>query len=294
MARKGIILAGGSGTRLHPVTQVISKQLLPVYDKPMIYYPLSTLMLAGIRDILLISTPEDTPRFAQLLGDGSRWGLNLRYAVQPSPDGLAQAFIIGRSFVGTDPSALVLGDNIFYGHDLQQQLRAANARETGATVFAYPVADPERYGVAELDADGRVLSLEEKPKQPKSRYAVTGLYFYDDRVCDIAATLEPSARGELEITDVNKAYLDWKDLRCEVMGRGMAWLDTGTHESLLEASQYIETIERRQGLKIACPEEIAFRLGYIDSAALERLGSAMAKNGYGQYLLGLLRDPPVR
>ncbi len=294
MARKGIILAGGSGTRLYPVTQVVSKQLLPVYDKPMIYYPLSTLMLAGIRDILLISTPEDTPRFAQLLGDGSRWGLNLRYAVQPSPDGLAQAFVIGRSFVGSDPSALVLGDNIFYGHDLQQQLRDANARESGATVFAYPVADPERYGVAELDSTGRVVSLEEKPKEPRSRYAVTGLYFYDHRVCDVAAGLKPSARGELEITDVNKAYLAWSDLRCEVMGRGMAWLDTGTHESLLAASQYIETIERRQGLKIACPEEIAYRLGYIDAAALERLGSSMAKNGYGQYLLALLREPPVR
>ena len=294
MARKGIILAGGSGTRLHPVTQVVSKQLLPVYDKPMIYYPLSTLMLAGIRDILLISTPEDTPRFAQLLGDGSRWGLNLRYAVQPTPDGLAQAFVIGRGFVGRDVSALVLGDNIFYGHDLQQQLREANAREAGATVFAYPVADPERYGVAELDATGRVVSLEEKPKQPKSRYAVTGLYFYDQRVCDVAASLAPSARGELEITDVNNAYLAWGELRCEVMGRGMAWLDTGTHESLLEASQYIETIERRQGLKIACPEEIAYRLGYIDAAALERLGSAMAKNGYGQYLLAVLREPSVR
>ncbi len=294
MARKGIILAGGSGTRLHPVTQVVSKQLLPVYDKPMIYYPLSTLMLAGIRDILLISTPQDTPRFVQLLGDGSRWGLNLRYAVQPTPDGLAQAFVIGRSFVDRDVSALVLGDNIFYGHDLQQQLRDANAREAGATVFAYPVADPERYGVAELDATGRVVSLEEKPKQPKSRYAVTGLYFYDQRVCDVAASLEPSARGELEITDVNNAYLAWGELHCEVMGRGMAWLDTGTHESLLEASQYIETIERRQGLKIACPEEIAYRLGYIDAAALERLGSALAKNGYGQYLLAMLREPSVR
>jgi glucose-1-phosphate thymidylyltransferase len=294
MSRKGIILAGGSGTRLHPVTQVISKQLLPVYDKPMIYYPLSTLMLAGIRDILLISTPEDTPRFAQLLADGSRWGLNLQYAVQPSPDGLAQAFIIGRSFVGGGPSALVLGDNIFYGADLQHKLRAANARDSGATIFAYPVADPERYGVAEFDPTGRVVSLAEKPKQPKSRYAVTGLYFYDARVCDIAAALKPSARGELEITDVNLAYLARDELSCEVMGRGMAWLDTGTHESLLEASQYIETIERRQGLKIACPEEIAFRLGYIDGEALERLGSAMAKNSYGQYLLALLREPPVR
>jgi glucose-1-phosphate thymidylyltransferase len=281
MIRKGIILAGGSGTRLYPVTQVVSKQLLPVYDKPMIYYPLCTLMLAGIRDILLISTPEDTPRFAQLLGNGSRWGLNLSYAVQPSPDGLAQAFIIGRDFVGSDPSALVLGDNIFYGHDLQSQLLRANARPQGATVFAYTVADPERYGVAEIDIHGRVLSLEEKPARPRSRFAVTGLYFYDQRVLDIARDLKPSARGELEITG-------------EVMGRGMAWLDTGTHESLLEASQYIETIERRQGLKIACPEEIAWRLGYIDDAALETQGKALAKNGYGQYLLALLRDPLQR
>jgi glucose-1-phosphate thymidylyltransferase len=294
MKRKGIILAGGSGTRLYPVTQVVSKQLLPVYDKPMIYYPLSTLMLAGIRDILLISTPEDTPRFAQLLGDGTRWGLDIHYAVQPSPDGLAQAFIIGRDFVGRDHSVLVLGDNIFYGHDLQSQLASAHARSAGATVFAYPVADPERYGVAEIDAGGRVLSLEEKPAKPKSRYAVTGLYFYDNRVLDVAKGLRPSARGELEITDVNRAYLAWNDLACEVMGRGMAWLDTGTHETLLEASQYIETIERRQGLKIACPEEIAYRLGYIDAAALERLGQELAKNGYGQYLLGVLRDPSVR
>ena len=292
--RKGIILAGGSGTRLYPVTQVISKQLLPVYDKPMIYYPLSTLMLAGIRDILLISTPEDTPRFAQLLGDGSRWGLSLSYAVQPKPEGLAQAFIIGRDFIGNAPSALVLGDNIFYGHDLHGLLTGASGRTQGATVFAYPVADPERYGVAEFDASGRVLSLEEKPRQPKSRYAVTGLYFYDRRVVDVAAALRPSPRGELEITDVNKAYLAWDELTCEVMGRGMAWLDTGTHESLLEASQYIETIERRQGLKIACPEEIAYRLGYIDAAQVERLGQAMAKNRYGQYLLGLLREAPVR
>jgi len=294
MARKGIILAGGSGTRLHPVTQVVSKQLLPVYDKPMIYYPLSTLMLAGIRDILLISTPEDTPRFAQLLGDGSRWGLALRYAVQPSPDGLAQAFVIGREFVGGDRSALILGDNIFYGHDLSEQLQRANATTRGATVFAYAVADPERYGVAELDAGGKVLSLEEKPQRPKSRYAVTGLYFYDNRVLDVAAALRPSPRGELEITDVNKAYLAWGELSCEVMGRGMAWLDTGTHESLLEASQYIETIERRQGLKIACPEEIAYRQGWIDAAGVERLGQAMAKNAYGQYLLALLREPAVR
>ena len=294
MTRKGIILAGGSGTRLYPVTQVVSKQLLPVYDKPMIYYPLCTLMLAGIRDILLISTPEDTPRFAQLMGDGARWGLNLSYAVQPSPDGLAQAFIIGRDFIGSDLSALVLGDNIFYGHDLQSQLLRASARPRGATVFAYPVADPERYGVAEIDAAGRVLSLEEKPVAPRSRYAVTGLYFYDQRVLDIARDLKPSARGELEITDVNRAYLAMEELTCEVMGRGMAWLDTGTHDSLLEASQYIETIERRQGLKIACPEEIAWRLHYIDDAALEAQGKALAKNGYGQYLLALLRDPLLR
>ena len=294
MKRKGIVLAGGSGTRLFPVTQVLSKQLLPVYDKPMIYYPLSTLMLAGIRDILLISTPEDTPRFQALLGDGAKWGLDLSYAVQPAPQGLAQAFIIGRSFVGADASALVLGDNIFYGHDLSLQLQRANARASGATVFAYPVADPERYGVAEFDAQGRVLSLEEKPKKPKSRYAVTGLYFYDNDVLDIAAGLTPSARGELEITDVNKAYLDRGALACEVMGRGMAWLDTGTHESLLEAAQYIATIERRQGLKVACPEEIAYRLGYISAADVERLGREMAKNGYGQYLLALLREPDVR
>jgi glucose-1-phosphate thymidylyltransferase len=290
MTRKGIILAGGSGTRLYPVTQVVSKQLLPVYDKPMIYYPLCTLMLAGIRDILLISTPEDTPRFEQLLGDGARWGLNITYAVQPSPDGLAQAFIIGRGFVGRDPSALVLGDNIFYGHDLQAQLQRVNARDEGATIFAYQVADPERYGVAEIDAAGRVTSLEEKPAHPKSRYAVTGLYFYDNRVLDIARDLVPSARGELEITDVNRGYLDTGELRCELFGRGMAWLDTGTHESLLDAGQYIATIERRQGLKIACPEEIAFRLGYIDAEALERQGVALAKSGYGQYLLAVLRD----
>jgi glucose-1-phosphate thymidylyltransferase len=293
VTRKGILLAGGSGTRLYPVTQVVSKQLLPVYDKPMIYYPLSTLMLAGIRDILLISTPEDTPRFAQLLGDGAAWGLNLRYAVQPSPDGLAQAFVIGRDFVGPDAATLVLGDNIFYGHDLHVQLERAHARETGATVFAYAVADPQRYGVAEFDAQGRVKTLEEKPAQPRSRYAVTGLYFYDNRVLDIARDLKPSARGELEITDVNKRYLEWNELSCEVMGRGMAWLDTGTHESLLEAAHYIETIERRQGLKIACPEEIAYRLGWIDAAALERMGSALSKSGYGQYLLGLLRDPVI-
>jgi len=293
-ARKGIILAGGSGTRLYPVTQVISKQLLPVYDKPMIYYPLSTLLLAGIRDILLISTPEDTPRFAALLGDGARWGINLSYAVQPAPKGLAQAFVIGRSFVGGGDSVLVLGDNIFYGHDLQPLLESANARASGATVFAYPVADPERYGVAEFDGAGRVLSLEEKPKQPKSRYAVTGLYFYDNQVLDIAASLEPSARGEFEITDVNRRYLNRGELVVELMGRGMAWLDTGTHETLLEASQYIETIERRQGLKIACPEEIAYRRGYIDAAALESLANAMANNAYGLYLLSLLREPLVR
>jgi glucose-1-phosphate thymidylyltransferase len=294
MTRKGILLAGGSGTRLYPVTQVVSKQLLPVYDKPMIYYPLSTLMLAGIRDILLISTPEDTPRFAQLLGDGSKWGLNLSYAVQPAPEGLAQAFVIGRSFVGRDVCMLVLGDNIFYGNDLSLRLLRANERLAGATIFAYPVADPERYGVAEFDPTGHVVSLEEKPRQPKSRYAVTGIYFYDNRVLDVAAGLKPSPRGELEITDVNRAYLDWGELACEVMGRGMAWLDTGTHESLLEAAQYIATIERRQGLKIACPEEIAYRLGYIDAGELERLGQAMAKGTYGQYLLALLREPDVR
>jgi glucose-1-phosphate thymidylyltransferase len=293
-SRKGIVLAGGSGTRLYPVTHVLSKQLLPVYDKPMIYYPLSTLLLAGIRDILLISTPEDTPRFAELLGDGSRWGIHLTYAVQPSPDGLAQAFIIGRRFIGRDPSALVLGDNIFYGHDFQPMLERANARLDDATIFAYPVADPERYGVAEFDASGHVVSLEEKPDRPKSRYAVTGLYFYDNEVADIAASLRPSARGELEITDVNRVYLQRRALHVEVMGRGMAWLDTGTHESLLEAGQYIATIERRQGLKVACPEEIAYRLGYIDAAALEKLGQTMAKNAYGQYLLGLLREPLVR
>ena len=288
--RKGIILAGGSGTRLYPVTQVVSKQLLPIYDKPMIYYPLSTLMLAGIRDILLISTPQDTPRFQQLLGDGAQWGLNLAYAVQPSPDGLAQAFVIGRAFVGTGPSALILGDNVFYGHDLQLMLQRANAQTDGATVFVYAVADPERYGVAEFDAGGRVISVEEKPQHPKSRYAITGLYFYDNQVLDVASALEPSPRGELEITEVNRVYLGRQQLRVEVMGRGMAWLDTGTHESLLEASHYIETIERRQGLKIACPEEIAYRSGYIDAAQMERLAHALGKSSYGQYLLQLLRE----
>jgi glucose-1-phosphate thymidylyltransferase len=290
MNRKGIILAGGSGTRLHPATLAISKQLLPVYDKPMVYYPLSTLMLAGMRDVLVISTPQDTPRFEALLGDGSRWGMNLEYCVQPSPDGLAQAFLLGRRFVGGAPSALVLGDNIFYGHDFASLLARAHGRATGATVFAYHVHDPERYGVVEFDAAKRAISIEEKPKAPKSNYAVTGLYFYDTQVCDIAASIKPSARGELEITEVNAQYLRQGQLDVEIMGRGYAWLDTGTHDSLLEAGQFIATLEKRQGLKVACPEEIAYRAGWIDGAALEKLAAPMARNSYGQYLMQILRE----
>ena len=286
--RKGILLAGGSGTRLYPATTVVSKQLLPIYDKPMVYYPLSTLMLSGIREVLVISTPQDTPRFAQLLGDGSAWGMDIQYAVQPSPDGLAQAFVIGRDFVGNNPSTLVLGDNIFYGHDLVKQLQSAHASTDGATVFAYHVQDPERYGVVAFDAERRALSIEEKPTRPQSNYAVTGLYFYDTQVCDLARDLKPSARGELEITDLNRIYLERQQLKVEIMGRGYAWLDTGTHDSMHEASAFIATLQKRQGLMVACPEEIAFNQGWIDAAQVEKIAAPLIKSGYGRYLMNLL------